>query len=263
MLQEIKQVIFSRRFLGAACLMFVCLSGYAACDWIFVHDFDIAYRPSSLQLTLGGIFFGGTMLMIPLCAALPAGILQAEEVQTGMIEWKLIRSTIHRYTAAKFCGAFLGAGSAVCLAFFAHALLWNLLATPCDPSINEYLALPFAEDCIYAPWQSVCYSLPIYLWMAGGIFFCGGIWGIVSITAALYTRDKLLAIAIPFCIYFLWHYGLPGILLGIRPFPHPADLYNDALTVPMIWRSLMVYAVLLVATCGLYMSKLKRSYQHG
>ena len=94
-------------------------------------------------------------------------------------------------------------------------------------------------------------------------FFCGGIWGIVSITAALYTRDKLLAIAIPFCIYFLWHYGLPSILLGIRPFPHPADLYNDALTVPMIWRSLMVYAVLLVATCGLYMSKLKRSYQHG
>ena len=75
---------------------------------------------------------------------------RAEEVQTGMIEWKLIRGTIHRYTAAKFCGAFLGAGSAVCLAFFAHALLWNLLATPCDPSINEYLALPFAEDCIYA-----------------------------------------------------------------------------------------------------------------
>ena len=94
MLQEIKQVIFSRRFLGAACLMFVCLSGYAACDWIFVYDFDIAYRPSSLQLTLGGIFFGGTMLMIPLCAALPAGILQAEEVQTGMIEWKLIHEQI-------------------------------------------------------------------------------------------------------------------------------------------------------------------------
>ena len=113
MLQEIKQVIFSRRFLGAACLMFVCLSGYAACDWIFVYDFDIAYRPSSLQLTLGGIFFGGTMLMIPLCAALPAGILQAEEFidtrQRNFVElfWEQEARYVWRFLHMHFFGTCL------------------------------------------------------------------------------------------------------------------------------------------------------------
>lgn len=262
MLQELKQVMKDRRFPGAVLLMIMSLSGFAACDWVLMYNWEVEYRASSLQQTIGGIFFGGVIFMIPLCAALPVGIAQVDELQTGYIDYKMVRSSIKKYTARKFLSAFLGAGAAVGVAFIIHAVLWNIIATPCDPDVNEYLAIPFAEDCIYYHWQSVHYSLPIYLWMTGAIFFCGGMWGIVSITAALFTRDKILALAVPFCIYFLWHYGLPGSLLGIREFPHPADLYNDALTLPMIWKSLASYALVLVISATLYVGKLKRRYQN-
>jgi len=261
MLQEMRSMLKHPRFAGAVFIMLLSLSGFAACDWVLMTDWEIEYRASSLQQTIGGIFFGGVMFMIPLCAALPVGITQVDEFQTGFIDYKMVRSSIARYTAAKFLTSFISAGSAVGLAFLIHAVLWNVIATPCNPDLNEYLAIPFAEDCIYYSWQNVHYSLPIYLWMTGAIFFCGGMWGIVSITAAMYTRDKLLSMAVPFCIYFLWHYGLPGILLGVKEFPHPADLYNDALTIPMIWKSLAVYAFVLILSVTLYIVKLKRSYR--
>ena len=155
------------------------------------------------------------------------------------------------------------AGSAVGLAFLLHVVLWNVVATPCDSKLNDYLAIPFSEDCVYCAWQGICYSLPIYVWMIIALFFCGGMWGVVSITAALFTRDKLLAVAIPFCVYYLWHCGLPGVLLGIRVFPHPADLYNDALTMPMIWKSIAVYLLMLVICIALYVAKMKRSISNG
>lgn len=259
MLQGLKRSLTSWHFVGAVLLLFISFSGFAACDWLFIYNWDISYRASSLQQTIGGIFFGGVMLMIPLGAAIPAGINQVDELQTGFIKYEINRSSVSKYTIRQLTISFLAAGSAVGLAFFLHAVLWNILATPCDPRVNEYLAIPFSEDCIYYPWQGICYSLPIYIWMTAALFFCGGIWGIISTTAALFTQDKLLAVAIPFCLYFLWHYGLPGVLLGIREFPHPADLYNDALTVAEVWRSIAVYLSILAVCIVFYLYKIKRS----
>ena len=87
-----------------------------------------------------------------------------------------------RYEVTKLASAFLASGAAIALAFVFHALIWNILATPCNPLENDYLAVPFADDCIFAPWQEIFYSLPIYLWIAAAVFFCGGVWGMASVT---------------------------------------------------------------------------------
>lgn len=263
MLHGVKRSVFNWCFAGAVLLMLVTFSGFAACDWALMYNWDVAYRASALQQTIGGIFFGGVMLMIPMGAAIPVGINQVDEIQTGFIKYEISRSSLRKYTIRRLTNSFIVAGSAVGLSFLLHAILWNIVATPCDPKVNEYLAIPFSEDCLYYSWQDICYSLPIYLWMIVALFFCGGMWGIVSTTTALFTQDKILAVAIPFCLYYLWHYGLPGILLGIREFPHPADLYNDALTISMVWESVAVYFMLLVVCIVLYIIKLKRSLSNG
>lgn len=259
MLQDVKRSIFNWCFIGAVFVLFISFSGYAACDWVTMYDWDVAYRASSLQQILGGIFFGGVILMIPLGAAIPVGIKQVDELQSGFIQYEIHRSSIKKYTARQLTSSFFVAGSTVGLAFLLHVVLWNVIATPCDPRLNDYLAIPFSEDCIYYSWQEILYSLPIYVWMIIALFFCGGMWGVVSITAALLTQDKLLAVAIPFCVYYLWHCGLPGVLLGIREFPHPADLYNDALTISMVWESVAVYLLILAICNMLFITKLKRS----
>lgn len=97
-------------------------------------------------------------------------------------------------------------------------------------------------------------------WRKIAIALCGGVWGIVGITSALFVQDKLLALAVPFCFYYLWHRGLPGALLGIKNFPHPADLYNDALTWNMVYQSMIVYLVIALVCLILYVTKLRKRY---
>lgn len=262
-LSETRRLIRNKHFVLAVVIMLIGFTAYAACDWVLMYDWDVEYRNSSLLQTLGGIYFGGAMLVVPLCAALPAGPAQVEELQTNFIDYKVIRSSMPRYEVTKLASAFLASGLAIALAFALHAALWNILATPCNPLENDYLAVPFADDCIFAPWQEICYSAPIYVWITAAVFFCGGVWGIVSATAALYTRDKLLSIAVPFCVYFLWSYGFPSVVFGLKSFPHPADLYNDGLTWDGVRDSLLVYGVLLVLLNVLYGVKLFRRYRHG
>ena len=65
-LSEASRLIRNRHFALAVLIMLIAFSGYAACDWVFMYDWDVAYRSSSLQQTLGGIYFGGAMLVVPL-----------------------------------------------------------------------------------------------------------------------------------------------------------------------------------------------------
>ena len=100
-LSEASRLIRNRHFALAVLIMLIAFSGYAACDWVFMYDWDVAYRSSSLQQTLGGIYFGGAMLVVPLCAALPAGLAQVEELQTNFIDYRIIRSSMPRYEVTK------------------------------------------------------------------------------------------------------------------------------------------------------------------
>ena len=260
-MREERRLVLGKRYIGAVAIMLIVFSGYAALDWVFVYWWDEAIRPSSLMQILGGIYFGGIMILLPLCASLPAGIAQVEELQSLFIDLRVIRIATKKYIMRIFSAAFLSGAAVMGTAFILHAIIWSILATPNDIALNDYLAAPYQPDCIYYTWQGICYSLPIYIWVAVMMSFCGGMWATVGLTAGLYLRDKLLALAVPFCIYYLWHFGLPKRLFGIQGFPHPADLYNDALTIDVVYKSLLVYAGLGFICLLLYTVKLKRRYR--
>lgn len=62
--------------------------------WIEIWDWDFAYRESALQLTIGGIFFGGIMLLMPFLASIPAAPLQVEEIRTLFAEQRIFKSSV-------------------------------------------------------------------------------------------------------------------------------------------------------------------------
>ena len=80
MKKEMKLIFSDGKIHLALLVMLLCFNGYSIPIWIEIWDWDFAYRESALQLTIGGIFFGGIMLLMPFLASIPAAPLQVEEI---------------------------------------------------------------------------------------------------------------------------------------------------------------------------------------
>lgn len=68
MKEEIKEAFFNKRFIISVGIMLVCFLGVSYPNWIDSSEWGDIYRPTALEQILGGIFFGGVMLMMPFCA---------------------------------------------------------------------------------------------------------------------------------------------------------------------------------------------------
>ena len=257
MKEELRLAFDPKRFWGAMILLFLCFNGFSLPNWLDMYGWDPEFRETSLMLTIEGIFFGGVMLIMPLCASIPMAPLQVDELRTSFVDWRIFRGSIRLYTLRKVTAAFVSGAAVAGGAFALHAILWNILASPCNVTPDSYSVIPFAEDCIYYSWQFIPGAWPVYVSMLLGISFCGGIWAITGLTAAVFVQDKLLSLVLPFCVYYLWRAGLPSVLFG-SGFPHPADLYNDALTWPTVYQSVAVYLAFGLLCTLLYMAGLKR-----
>ena len=190
MKKEMKLTFSDGKIYLALLVMLLCFNGYSIPIWIEIWDWDFAYRESALQLTIGGIFFGGIMLLMPFLASIPAAPLQVEEIRTLFAEQRIFKSSVAQYAKGKLIAAFLSGAIVAGGAFAAQAVLWNIIAKPCDVNIYDYLVIDFADSCIYNSWQYILCGLPIYIWMTLMIAFSGGIWAIVGVTTAVYVRDK-------------------------------------------------------------------------
>lgn len=219
------------------------------------------YWQSALQLSIGSIFFGGVMLLLPFLASVPYATSQADEIRTSFLQWKVMRSSIRKYAAQKITVNALSGASAMALAFWLHALIMNIVALPCDPQTYSGHELFFADGCFYNTWYSTLYGLPMYLSMGLGIAFCSAVWATVALAISVWIPDKLLIISVPSCLYYLWSSHLFKALFGLN-LGHPADLYNDALTWPIALRAFIVYGVCLIAAIMIYVIGLKRRAQH-
>lgn len=97
MKEELKSAFFSWRFVLAFGFMLTCFLGYSVPTWVFSADWGDEFREGALQLSIGGIFFGGAMLLLPFCASVSHAISQVDEIRTSFLNWKIIRSSIRKY----------------------------------------------------------------------------------------------------------------------------------------------------------------------
>lgn len=149
MKKEMKLIFSDGKIYLALLVMLLCFNGYSIPIWIEIWDWDFAYRESALQLTIGGIFFGGIMLLMPFLASIPAAPLQVEEIRTLFAEQRIFKSSVAQYAKGKLIAAFLSGAIVAGGAFAAQAVLWNIIAKPCDVNIYDYLVIDFADSCIY------------------------------------------------------------------------------------------------------------------
>ena len=147
--EELKNTFRSKRFWIAFGVAIFTLMGYSAAYWIGSADEWLEYRESALHLSIGGIFFGGFMLLLPFCAALAHSTSQVEEESGSIMQWRTLRSSVAKYVAIKASASMIGAAVATMSAFILHAIIWNIIALPCDPTTYPNHTIYFDPSCIF------------------------------------------------------------------------------------------------------------------
>lgn len=260
MKQEIKNAIKGKCFWGAFAIMLLCLLGLSVPEWICSVDWGSQYRQSALQQSVSGVFLGGVMLLLPFCACLPYATNQVDELRSSVMQWKLIRSSIKKYALSKIISTSISGGTAIAFAFILHSLVWNFIAQPCNPTVNPYHEILFSPRSLYATWYSTLYGLPMYASLAVGMFIAGAAWATVALAISVWIPDRLLTVTIPTCICYLLAANVLQSVFGLY-LPHPAVLYNDALTAVDALYALLEYVSIFIIATGVYIIGLKRRGQ--
>lgn len=260
MLEELKKAFRARQFWVSFCTCFVILLGYSLAYWIGSISAGewIEYRESALHLALGGIYFGGFILLFPFCVAFSYATGQVDEMRSGMMQWRTFRSSIWKYVKLKVCAGMIVAACATTIAFILHAILWYHIALPIEPEVYPNHAIYFSERFIYHDVYALWHGLPMYVGTAIGMVFTAAMWSVIALAVSIWIPDKLLVIAIPAAIYYIWGADIAFYVFDTK-LPHPTILFNDGLTVQKAVTVLIMYAVAFaVSVGGFYMGCRKR-----
>ena len=258
MRKEIRRAFTSPLFFLSVVVFFVCLQGYAVPAHVAgVLTEPIEYRQNAMMLTLGGIFFGGVILLLPFCAPMAHAVSQVDDIRSSMLQWAVLRSSVRAFARGKIVSCFLAAAASAGIAFAAHTALWHLLALPYDPALYPEHEIGFWTESFFSQWSTIHHGLPIFAEIWVGLMFSAGIWAVVALAAAVWVPDKMLVMTIPACIYKFWSSRLFYHLFRVS-LPSPDTLFNDAQTVPHILAALAGYAAVLAVSIALYYAGLKR-----
>ena len=156
-----------------------------------------------------------------------------------------------KYVGGKLGTCMLVAAISTSSAFVLHAILWNNIALPVDPTAYPSHTIYFSKKCIFHNWYTVCYGLPVYVEMTLGIAFTASIWAVVALAIAVWIPDKLLTVTIPSFLYYLWNANVVYYFTGIKT-PHPAILFNDGLTIEKAIISIEAYLIILGISMVIY-----------
>ena len=167
-----------------------------------------------------------------------------------------------RYAMQQLTMNFIVSGLCVGSAFFAHAALCHLIALPSMPEIYGSHEIPFSEECIYYSWLSCLHGLPIILCVGFAMAITGGVWSTFGLAVSIWIPDKWMTVSLPTFVYFVLNSRTMYLLTGVR-IPYAADLYNDALTIPIVIQSLAYDALLLLVFTLIYMIGVKWRAIHG
>ena len=253
MLEELKKAFRARQFWVSFGTCFVILLGYSLAYWlgsIRAGEWN-EYRESALHLALGGIYFGGFTTMFPFCVAFSYATGQVDEMRSGMMQWRTFRSSIWEYVKMKVGAGMIVAACATSIAFILHAILWYHIALPIEPETYPNHVIYFSERFIYHDIYALWHGLPLYAGTAIGMAFTAAMWSVIAIAVSIWIPDKLLVIAIPAAIFYIWNADISFYVFDI-PLPHPTILFNDGLSVQKAVTALIMYAIAFAISVGVF-----------
>ena len=87
------------------------------------------------------------------------------------------------------------------------------------------------------------------------------IWSVIALAISIWIPDKLLVVAIPAAIFYIWNADISFYVFGV-PLPSPASLFNDSLSVQRMAITLLMYAVAFAVSAGGFYFGCRRRCQH-
>ncbi|MGI6634160.1 MAG: hypothetical protein ACOX7B_03185 [Christensenellales bacterium] len=261
MKQEIRTTFHSPEFWLAVIIFFLSFFGYSLPRWFQDTDAPLEYKDTALQLSIGGIYFGGIQLILSFCASLIGATRQVEEVRGGVMRWRVLRLGMNRYMLRKLFSAALVTALAMAGAFLVQAILWRLIALPPEPATYPAHYNFYSEDSLYHDWYTVAHALPIYVSTATGIALNGAGIAWLSLAVAVWLPDKLIALVMPTLLISAYTGGFFREIFGISV-PFFSDLYNDGLTISILWQAMAALIVMMALSAVLYRLGLERRVRH-
>lgn len=234
--------------------MTLCFFGQSLPEWVHMMRTEEYYVPSALMFSLQAIFFGGVILMIPFCACAACATSQMKALEKDRSIDGTSSAAFNRFVLRKIAANALSGALAVTTAFAFHTILWNLIAEPVNPSRYPWHAISFYG--LYEHWYCAIYGLPMYLSILFGMAICGATFAVAALATSAWLPDRILVMAVPAGLYYIWGWVISP-LSGWR-IPHPADLFNDSLTITAAIQSMLAYAALFVLCGVIYAKGVKR-----
>ena len=219
------------------------------------------YYASALQLTFQPIYFGGFILMAVVSSAFPASSSLIDDLRERLSVYELGRLGMKRYIRTKALSASLCGGAATAAGFLLHALFCYALFLPSDPLRYAAHVLPF-NGTLYEGLYGVLGGWPMVAFAALMLWVTGCVWALLGLATAAWIPDKVIAVAAPVMVYYLWLWGGFRDMLGGTNLS-PTTPYNDGLTWAKLAASLTQYLILGVFAWFAYRRGMRRRLENG
>jgi hypothetical protein len=261
MKQELRSAFAGSRFWIALAALLLCFLGFSLPEWIVRCGQGDRMYLSSFNQGFAPIFFGGAILLFPFLATLPHALSQVEEIRTGFLFTKAIRTSAMRYALVKIAAVALSGAAAMGLASLLHSAIWNIVAGVYDPIARPNIEVFFTEGTVYDTLKSTSYAWAAFVHAALGFALTGAVWAVVGLATAVWIPDILLTITVPVALYFFWTYQFAFYLLGVK-LPDTSALYNDGQYWPAYFQAVAAYAAVFLVAAGVYYGGLQRRLRH-
>lgn len=261
MRQELRSAFCNARFWIALVAMTICLFGFSLPEWLTrIAQGDRMYM-DAVSLGFAPIFFGGAILLFPFCAALPYATSQVDDIRTGFMFTKGIRTTTVKYMRNKVIAVALSGAAVMGIACLIHSVTWNIVAGPYDPIANPDNEVVFSPGTVYATLMLSPYGWQAFVHAILGFAITGAVWSVVGLATSVWIPDNLLAITVPVALYFFWQYQLLYPMLGIR-LPSLSGLYNDGQLWERYYAVVAVNLLIFATAAFVYYKGMKRRLQN-
>ena len=121
-------------------------------------------------------------------------------------------------------------------------------------AVIPYAVIYITSAMVFPPRQSFLINLI-------GMAFTAAIWSVIALAVSIWIPDKLLVVAIPAAIFYIWNADISFYVFGV-PLPSPASLFNDGLSVQKAVITLIMYAVAFAVSAGGFYMGCRRRCQH-
>ena len=260
--QELRQT-FSRALPWLCMLAFIaCLEGSALPIWIIRCQQGDRELMSAMFMTFTPVFFGGTMLLVPLCAAAGYGAVHAEELRTRFFLFEMLRTSEKKYVLIKAMSAMLTGALVLGGGFLLHTVLWHIVAGPYDVAARPDVAVDFVTGTVYDAYIQTPYAVMVYVHAIIGFAITGALWAMVAMTLLVWNKDPQLSVALTLVIYFLMRNRFIDLVLGIH-MPDYTGLYNDGQLWADYFKALVFHLVMMIVLTVIYGRGVRRCEARG